>query len=88
MRGGCVTPTQVETLERIAWHGNQWWHDLPHPTRNVLLRERWIAHAHGSCVTHDKRHPGYVTITPRGVRALARVGSYIGIALERVTGKR
>jgi hypothetical protein len=72
------TSAQVEALERLACAPESegiWWHDLPHPTREVLLRNGWLHEIRGrraACNSHGRKHLGYVTISAAGLRAIGR----------------
>lgn len=69
-----MTTAQFDTLERLAWTPDDdgvWWHDLPYPTRDVLLARGWLQEAYNpGCQTKGHKHPGYVTISDAGYKAL------------------
>jgi hypothetical protein len=71
-----MTDAQLNALRDLAWAPETsgiWWHDLPAGAREVLRRRRWIREVRRvKCSTHRRRHPGYVTISKIGVRALAK----------------
>jgi hypothetical protein len=72
-REHAVTSAQYSALSDLSWSPEIWWHDLPTGTREVLHRRRWLRVARRvACVTHGHEHPGYVTISQRGMNAFTR----------------
>jgi hypothetical protein len=48
-----------------------WWHDVPAGPRTVIHRKGWLREVRSTkCGTPGHKHPGYVTISARGLKAL------------------
>jgi len=66
-----ITDAQFRTMQHLGWSPEIWWHDLPAGTRDVLRRRGHLREVRRvSCGTRGHRHPGYVTLSRRGLRAL------------------
>jgi len=67
-----ITDAQFRAMQLLAWIPEIWWHDLPAGTRDVLRRRGHLRETRRiGCNTRGHRHPGYVTLSRRGYRALA-----------------
>jgi hypothetical protein len=66
-----ITDAQFRAMQRLAWYPEIWWHGLQAGTRDVLHRRGHLRETRRiGCSTRGHRHPGYVTLSRRGLRAL------------------